>query len=162
MSYIGASYFFSGILGSVSMSYVVHKSQISVKFLNTFTCVMNMFSIIFVGYAIIYTPKDGSDVFAMSSIFLFGFFNISYFTICYRHAASLTPRFGEAISSGLLNMMANLIGFIQTFVWAYFDISIENSLVYVLMCVLISLGIAILVFVSIAEKRLINRNNLLV
>ena len=142
------------------MSYVSKVSRISFRFLNIFTCVMNIFFTIFFGYTIINRAGDGLT---LSSIFLFGFFNISYFSICYQHGVSLTPRFGEAISTGLINVMANLCGFIQTFVWAYFDINIDHDgLVYVLMSVVIMLGLAILIFVTIAEKRTINTNNLIV
>lgn len=59
-------------------------------------------------------------------------------------------------------MMANAVGFVQTFVWAYLDLTEDRSLFYVLMSVVISLGIAILIFINIAEKRVINTNNLIV
>lgn len=48
--------------------------------------------------------------FIMASLIIYGFFSIRRFTLSYKHAIKLTPHFGEAISIGLINMLANFLG----------------------------------------------------
>ena len=108
----------------------------------------------------IFYHEDGK--YALLNLSLFGFFNISYFSICYRHAASLTPRFSEAVSSGIINMMANCVGFIQTFIWAWIDLQNDNTVKNVTWSIQISIAVAIVIFCFIADKRTLNPNDIFV
>ena len=52
------------------------------------------------------------------SLVLIGFFSLRRFTLTSRHAIKLTPHFGEGISMGLINMLANFLGAAQVIIFA--------------------------------------------
>ena len=54
----------------------------------------------------------------LASLILVGFFSLRRFTLTYRHAIKLTPHFGEGISMGLINMLANFLGAAQVIIFA--------------------------------------------
>ena len=92
----------------------------------------------------------------MLAISVLGFFNVSYFSICYSHAIKLTPRIGEAASIGMINLTANVCGFIQLCIWSFINFKEDdksNVLMQLLYSIMAGLVIAILLFCFIKEHR---------
>ena len=42
-----------------------------------------------------------------------GFFSISVYSTCYEYVVELSPGIGESISGGLINMIGNILGFVE-------------------------------------------------
>jgi len=49
------------------------------------------------------------------AMILNGMINISIYSSCFEYAAAITPGIGEAASSGLINCLANVLGFLEIF-----------------------------------------------
>ena len=122
--YLGISYFVCGIFGSTIVCLI--KDKFSFRLLNISTTTLSLVCLYFFRQAVTnYKFEDSYMLFKGDKCFitisLFGFFNISFYGIFWSHAVSLTPRIGEAISTSLINMMANVLGLVQTYIWATFE-----------------------------------------
>ena len=122
-------YFTAGLVGSLLNDF----QKLSFKVNNVLISIFMLLAIYLFDYATEYCdegavklPYDYHEYFIMGtkrwnivciSLVLIGFFSVRRFTLTYKHVIKLTPHFGEGISMGLVNMLANFLGAVQVIVF---------------------------------------------
>mmetsp|Transcript_10144 Transcript_10144/g.15474 ORF Transcript_10144/g.15474 Transcript_10144/m.15474 type:complete len:183 (-) Transcript_10144:20-568(-) len=127
--YLGIVYFGAGILGGFLSSYTITKypgpglKVWAITFATATLCSYGSFQgVLF--YFIEFDRDDPSSkekAYRLSfvTMALIGFFNWGYLQACYSLSMQLTPRIGEAASSGLINMVSNLFALLVILYMAY-------------------------------------------
>ena len=100
-----------GIVGGLIISIPVGKSR-KFKEWSLFVTFLTILTFVAIQYCVSRLDYAKYHWLTCLLISLNGFFCIGIFSLCYEFAAEVSPRVGESISGGLINMTANVLGFI--------------------------------------------------
>ena len=104
-SIVAASFVFAGVIGSFLFSYILDKYQIYIKTLR-FICFGALLSCLCIAYTL---PMKSTAILS-ANLFMLGLFNLPVIPIGFSFCVELTYPLGEALSNGLMMLLAYICG----------------------------------------------------
>lgn len=111
-SVFGMAYNLMGIFGGIAVSIYLSKRR---NFGAVQTCIIIWTAITFgLIWFLVADFKVRNDYWLVFlSIIINGFINIGVYSSCFEYAVAITPEYGEALSAGIINCVANTLGFLE-------------------------------------------------